>query len=272
MREVGTVRAIEGLEPAFGGRPSDLCMKRSAMPKVSKLLALLFCLGLLYPLISPSAKADEWDQKTTLTFSGPVEVGNTRLEAGTYVFELADTSDRHVVQIFSEDEKHVYATILAIPDYRVEPTGDTVIKFSETVDASTISGELPAAGVPIKEWFYPGQNFGQEFKVAPVETAAVEPSAPPEAAPEPEPATVAPEQPAPEPEPQTPEATPAPDQSQEATPAPAQPEPPPAAQQEPAPAPTPLPKTASSALLVGLLSGVCFALALGIRTFAKRQS
>jgi hypothetical protein len=26
---------------------------------------------------------------------------------------------------------------------------------------------VPEAGVPIKEWFYPGDNFGQEFKVVP---------------------------------------------------------------------------------------------------------
>ena len=242
------------------------------MPKLSRLLALLFCLGLLYPILSPTANADEWDEKTILTFSGPVQVGDTRLDAGTYVFKLADTNDRHVVQIFSQDEKHVYATVLAMPDYRLEPTDKTVIKFTETSNGSTASGEIPSDGVPIKEWFYPGKNFGQEFKVKPVQTAALEPVAAPEPAPEPAPAAVAPEQPAPAPEatPEpAPEAAPAPAEPQAAAPAPATPEQPaPAAQ----PAPARLPKTASTAPLIGLAGLMCLILAGGFRAYARRRS
>jgi hypothetical protein len=173
------------------------------MTKFAKSTLILFCLSVLCFAMSTSTKGDEWDKKTNLTFSGPVQVQNTRLEAGTYVFKLADTVDRHVVQIFNQDETQVIATIMAIPNYRLEPTGKTVIKFSETSDGTTISGTVPEAGVPIKEWFYPGDNFGQEFKVVPqpVETATAEPTTPPP----PEP------QPAPEPAP-APEAAPPPEQ------------------------------------------------------------
>ena len=52
-------------------------------------LVLLVGLGLLGGLI-PLANADEWDQKTTFTFSGPVEIPGQVLQAGTYVFKLAD--------------------------------------------------------------------------------------------------------------------------------------------------------------------------------------
>src|SRR5580658_7339608 len=87
---------------------------------------------------SPNAHADEHDKKTTITFSGPVEIPGVHLEgwgvlpAGTYVFKLLNSSsDRHIVQIFNEDQTQIYATILAIPNYRLRPTDKTVITFNE---------------------------------------------------------------------------------------------------------------------------------------------
>ena len=63
-------------------------------------------------------------------------------------------SDRNIVQIFNEREDHVYATILAIPNYRLKSTDKTVMTFRERA-----SGEPEA----IRAWFYPGNNWGQEF-------------------------------------------------------------------------------------------------------------
>jgi hypothetical protein len=71
------------------------------------------------------------------------------------VFKIMDSqSDRHIVQIFSKDEKTVYATILAIPNYRLKPTDKTVITFRERP-----AGEPEA----LRAWFYPGRNWGEEF-------------------------------------------------------------------------------------------------------------
>ena len=48
----------------------------------------------------------------------------------------------------------MYATILAIPNYRLKPTSKTVISFSERP-----AGEPEA----LRAWFYPGMKSGQEF-------------------------------------------------------------------------------------------------------------
>jgi hypothetical protein len=63
-------------------------------------------------------------------------------------------SNRHIVQITNEEENQVITTVLAIPNYRLEPTGDSQFQFWET-----------PAGNPkaLRAWFYPGDNFGQEF-------------------------------------------------------------------------------------------------------------
>jgi len=126
-----------------------------------KLAATVGCMALTSAILAPVANADEWNKKTVLTFSGPVEIpgvhltGWGTLPAGTYVFKLLDSSsDRHIVQIFNKDETVVYATILAIPNYRLQATDKTVISFSERP-----AGEPEA----IRAWFYPGRNWGEEF-------------------------------------------------------------------------------------------------------------
>src|SRR6202521_5390831 len=115
----------------------------------------LLAITMFSATVLSSARADTWDKKTVVTFNQAVEVPGKVLPAGTYTFQLLDSpSDRHIVQIFSADGTHIITTILAINNYRLEPTGETVMRFSER------PGDSPDA---LKAWFYPGDNFGQEF-------------------------------------------------------------------------------------------------------------
>jgi len=119
------------------------------------LLKAACCAAAVSLLVPLPARADQWNKKTFLTFSGPVQVPGVTLAAGTYTFKLADLSgDRHVVQIFDKDEKKIYTTLLAIPDQRLEPTDKPVVMFAER-----------PAGAPqaVKAWFYPGETIGNEF-------------------------------------------------------------------------------------------------------------
>src|SRR6476660_9598101 len=137
--------------------------------------SLLFGVALIAAALTPSAKADQWDKKTVITITEPVQVPSccdpdhvVVLQPGTYVLALVDSlSDRHIVRVFQQDEKTVVTTILAIPNYRLRPTGKTTFQFWET-----------PAGQPraMRAWFYPGDNFGQEFayhKAQSVEIARV---------------------------------------------------------------------------------------------------
>jgi hypothetical protein len=123
-----------------------------------RVVAMTFCLSLLALGFAVGVKADDWNRKTIVTFSGPVEVpgvGAQTLPAGTYVFKILDSgSDRHIVQIFNEAMDHVYTTILAIPNYRMKSTDKTVMTFGERAEGQ------PQA---IRAWFYPGRNWGEEF-------------------------------------------------------------------------------------------------------------
>jgi hypothetical protein len=118
-------------------------------------LTVCFAMSLL---VLPTASADDWNKKTTVTFSEPVEVpgvGAQVLPAGTYVFKLLDSqANRHIVQIFNKEQTHIYTTILAIPNYRLRATDKTVMTFKERAQ-----GEPEA----IRAWFYPGREWGEEF-------------------------------------------------------------------------------------------------------------
>jgi hypothetical protein len=221
-------------------------MKSCSLFKPRTVATMLCAVAITGGFVAHRAQADEWNKKTILTVDQPIQVTNTVLQPGTYVFRLLDSqSDRHIVQIFDGDQTHVINTILAIPNYRLQPTGKSQFTFWETP---------PGTAKALRAWFYPGDNFGQEFPY-PKQLAMLQV---PVSAPAPAPPTVAPE-PAPQPEPAPPPA-PAP-QTMTQQPAPQEPveiaqsAPPPAPEPPPAPPqpqPETLPTTASSYPMIGL--------------------
>ena len=125
-------------------------------------IALTAFAGCISVALIPSIRADDWNKKTVLTVHETIQMPScctpdhtVTLQPGTYVMLLVDSlSDRHIVRVFDKDQKNVITTVLAIPNYRLQPTGKTVLQY----------WEVPA-GHPkaLRAWFYPGDNFGQEF-------------------------------------------------------------------------------------------------------------
>lgn len=109
----------------------------------------------LVVLLAPAAHADEWNKRTYLTFSGPVQIPGATLSAGTYTFELASPdSSRHVIRVSEKDSGKNIALFMTIPNDRMDAPNDNLIMFSER-----------PAGQPqaIQAWFYPGDRIGEEF-------------------------------------------------------------------------------------------------------------
>jgi hypothetical protein len=100
-----------------------------------------------------AAQTDTRD-RTFLTFSGPVEMPGVTLPTGTYVFKLADTPSRNVVEVWDRDEKNMIGHWLFVQAQRPEASNDTVVMFKETA-----AGQTPA----IHYWYYPGERIGKEF-------------------------------------------------------------------------------------------------------------
>lgn len=202
-------------------------------------------LALAAGFLATRAKADNWDKKTTITVNEPIQITDTYLQPGTYVLMLdrGSQSDRNIVRIYNDKQNHLINTILAIPAYRVRVTGNTVFTFWETP---------PGTARALKDWYWPGDNFGQEFPYPKnlKQTAQVTPAPAPPAPPAPAPQVQ--EQPAPQPQAQVQEQQEQQEVAQ-ATPPPAPPAPQAQPETPPAPQPQELPKTASPYPLVGLI-------------------
>lgn len=223
-----------------------------------RLTTALFAAAIGMVAVAPRAGADDWDKMTYITTSGPIDIAGTVLPAGKYVLKLIDSqSDRHIVTVQNARQNHTFTTVLAVPAYRVQPTGKTVFTYWETPEGQ------PKA---LRDWFWPGDNFGQEFpnrsKVTQVSQVTQQEQTPP---------------PPPAPQAEAPAPAPAPPEVAENTPPPP---PEPAPQAEPAPQPAPetpapaatIPQTASNVPLLALLGFGCVGLSLGVGTLAKRLS
>jgi hypothetical protein len=124
-------------------------MKRVIAIATATVLALLVALTMTVGAQQPDTR-----DRTIMTFSSAVELPGMRLEPGTYVFRMADTASRNVIQVFDQEEKNQLGQWLFVPAERAEVTGDTVVTFRETSAAST-----PA----VQFWYYPGEKIGKEF-------------------------------------------------------------------------------------------------------------
>ena len=123
-------------------------MKRAITIATASVAAALLTLT-----VGVSAQFETHD-RTFLTFSAPVEMPGVTLPAGTYVFKIADTPGRNVVQVFDKDEKDIIGQWLYVPADRPQVTGETVVTFKETREGMT-----PA----VQFWYYPGERTGKEF-------------------------------------------------------------------------------------------------------------
>jgi hypothetical protein len=117
-------------------------------PIRSAVVAMAFA-GLL------AAQSPPTEQRTVVTFNEPVEVPHRVLPAGTYIFQILEpVSSQNIVQILDKSGQHLIGTVLAIPDYRLKPTGKTIVMFDER-----------PAGTPeaVRGWFLPGYDYGHQF-------------------------------------------------------------------------------------------------------------
>jgi hypothetical protein len=109
----------------------------------------------LTAFLAPGAHADEWNKRTFLTFSGPVQIPGATLPAGTYTFEIANPdTTRHVIRVSEKDTNKPLGLFMTIPADRMDPPDDNLIMFAERPAGS------PQA---IQMWFYPGDRIGEEF-------------------------------------------------------------------------------------------------------------
>jgi hypothetical protein len=120
---------------------------------VKSLITIAFLLAFL--MVLPTARANQSDQATKVTFNQPIQIPGRVLPAGTYWFVIAqDVPQPYGVRISNYDRTIVYATVFTIHAERSQPTGRAAFTFAQ-------SG--PGQPQAIVTWFYPGETTGHEF-------------------------------------------------------------------------------------------------------------
>lgn len=101
-----------------------------------------------------SAQRIDTNDKTLMTFTAAVEMPGVTLQPGTYVFRLADSPTRNVVQVLDESEKNMLGQWTFVQAERPKVTEETLVMFKETREGAT-----PA----VQYWYFPGEKIGKEF-------------------------------------------------------------------------------------------------------------
>jgi len=119
-------------------------------------IARAAAVGVLAIMSFPAAsRADDYDKKTIITITEPLEVPGIVLQPGKYVFKLLNSSsNRHIVEVMNERMDHLYALTFTAAARKIQPKGRTVLTFYEG------KGNQPHA---IRQWYWPGELDGQEF-------------------------------------------------------------------------------------------------------------
>jgi LPXTG-motif cell wall-anchored protein len=115
----------------------------------------LFAAGMWLLPAKAGAQGDA-QRRAMMTLTEPAEIPGTVLQPGTYVVKVMDYRDeKEIVQFSSEDEKTVFATVLAIRDRRVRTDdGQTGFVYFQRLEGSPIA---------LKSWYYGGDEWGEVF-------------------------------------------------------------------------------------------------------------
>src|ERR1700693_3994057 len=97
-------------------RPFPKIQKEATMFDKIRVSSLAVTLGvaLLAAAAVSQLRASEFDKKTIMTFSAPVEISEHALPAGTYVFKTLE-NNRNVVMVMNSEENRVYALLQTTP-------------------------------------------------------------------------------------------------------------------------------------------------------------
>lgn len=122
------------------------------MLKAISVASLAFVLSMCIP--SPVRAEIIAETQATVTFDQPVEVPGKVLPPGTYVFKPMESDE--IVQVFSADQKQVFATLSVIPQDRPEQDKDS---------DSFVQLNKNRAGAPqeIQGLFVAGRSTGFQF-------------------------------------------------------------------------------------------------------------
>lgn len=124
------------------------------MTTYNRKAAFVICAAaILWVFASALGNASSFEKTTTLTFSGAVALPGTTLEAGEYVFELANPSTgRNVVRVMNRNRTKLHLLALTLPVMRPAKAGANAMV--------TLGEARRGTPPPITAWYPEGDSIG----------------------------------------------------------------------------------------------------------------
>ena len=129
---------------------------------MNRLKTTFALLAVLTAGFAPSMQADERNKETHLSINQPLQVGDTLLAPGQYVFKLIGPG---IVSIYNANGTRPQGIVLGWSAYRVNGDDKKLFEVSQS------QGDRPAT---LKTWFYPGDNSGLQFSTTTLGEPATE--------------------------------------------------------------------------------------------------
>ena len=126
--------------------------------KLAKMVLAAAAVAGMFAVCNPTARADDWNQLTEMTFTHPVQIpGHKVLAPGTYWFKVQDRDlvpSPQAVVIYNHDQTKVEDVLLTVPAEMTTPAAATEVTLAEQ------GQNRPDALIT---WYYPGKRVGHQF-------------------------------------------------------------------------------------------------------------
>jgi hypothetical protein len=126
-------------------------MREAKRQRIGSIAAAFACAAALFAGLALQSAAAQTNKKAYVTVSSPLQIPGTVLSPGTYIFRVLDsTSNRQLIQVWSEDLSKLYVTVLGVPDYRLTSKDKPILTFdSQTPQIASVG----------KAWCSPADSF-----------------------------------------------------------------------------------------------------------------
>jgi hypothetical protein len=130
--------------------------------RLTKALQLAVCGAVLCGLLSAGARADDYNNKTIVTFRDAVQIPGQVLAPGTYVFMLLNSpANRNVVEIWNADQKELLASLQTNSETDWPPPDRPIY----TPDHPRFQLDEQGSGQPLllRSFYFPSYLEGHDF-------------------------------------------------------------------------------------------------------------
>jgi hypothetical protein len=130
--------------------------------RLNKILQVGLCVAALSGIFATSAKADDYNKKTVVTFREAVQIPGQVLPPGTYTFMLLDSpANRNVVEVWNADQNHLFASLETNSELQWRPPDRPMYYANQP--SFQLEEQGPDQPMLLRSFYFPSYQERQDF-------------------------------------------------------------------------------------------------------------